>query len=206
MKKFVFLFVFLFLNNFNYGFSQELSKPPEGFKTYRVKNGDTLSKIAPANQWEIIMRVNKIDEKHLPANKTIFLPADMEKAMQFIPLSADIPEKYQSERLIYISLEKQFFGAYEKSKLSFWGPISSGRKESKTPAGDYKILWKARKYQSKKYGLPMPFAINISDKGYFIHHQSLSGKPASHGCVRLIRQDAKKLFEWAKKNDIVVIE
>ena len=206
MKKFVFLFVFLFLNNFNYVFSQELSELPEGFKTYRIKNGDTLSKIAPASQWEIIMRINKIDEKHLPANKIIFLPADIKKTPQFIPLSANIPRKYQFERLIYISLEKQFFGAYEKNKLSFWGPISSGKKKYKTPTGNYKILWKARKYQSKKYGLPMPFAINISDKGYFIHHQSLSGKPASHGCVRLLRQDAKKLFEWAKKNDNVVIE
>lgn len=206
MKKFVSLFVFLFLNNFNYGFSQELSEPPEGFKTYLIKNGYMLSKIAPASQWEIIMRINKIDEKHLPANKIIFLPVDIERVPQFIPLSADISKGYQFERLIYISLKKQFFGAYEKNKLSFWGPISSSGKKYKTPAGNYKILWKARKYQSKKYGLPMPFAINISDKGYFIHHQSLSGKPASHGCVRLLRQDAKKLFEWAKKNDNVIIE
>ncbi len=209
MKKITALFIFLFFNNLNYSFSQELpdaKKPPEGFNEYLVKTGDTLSRIAPTNQWEIIMRINKIDEKHLPLGKTIFIPANIEKATQFFPLATDISEKYKYMRLIYISLEKQFFGTYENGKLIFWGPISSGRKEYKTPPGNYTVLWKAKKYWSKKYGLPMPYAINISSKGYFIHHQSLSGKPASHGCVRLLYNDAKKIFNFAEKNDTVVIE
>lgn len=204
MKKFSAFYVLFFVLIFSSpGFPQNA---PEGFAEYRVGAGDTLSKIASASQWEIIMQVNKIDEKHLPLDKTIFIPDNMEKATQFLPLAADISEKHGANKLIRVSLEKQFFGAYEGGKLIFWGPISSGRKEYETPAGNYKVLWKAKKYRSKKYGLPMPFAINISDDGIFIHHQSLSGKPASRGCVRLLREDAKKLFSWVNKNDVVVIE
>lgn len=202
-KNNVFYVLFFVLIFSSFCFSQDA---PEGFAWYRVRAGDTLSKIAPADHWEVIMRINKIDERHLPIGKTIFIPDNLEKAIQFLPLAADISEKHGANRLIRVSLEKQFFGAYENGKLIFWGPISSGRKEYETPAGNYKVLWKTKKYWSKKYGLPMPFAINISDYGIFIHHQSLSGKPASHGCIRLLREDAKKLFSWVNKNDLVIIE
>lgn len=198
-----FFFLFIFLIYAGYGFSQDL---PEGFTEYRVKTGDTLSKIAPQNQWEIIMRVNKIDEKHLPLGKTILLPANPGKTKEFLPLPKNISEKYQNNRLIYVSSEKQFFGVYEEGELVFWGPISSGRAEHKTPAGEFKVLWKARKYRSKKYDVPMPLAINISHEGYFIHHQALPGRPASRGCIRLLYADAKKLFEWSKVSDAVIIE
>jgi lipoprotein-anchoring transpeptidase ErfK/SrfK len=51
----------------------------------------------------------------------------------------------------------------------------------------------------------MPYAVNFSEKGYFFHHQSLPGKPASHGCIRLLKVDAERLFYWIGKNDPVII-
>ena len=204
MRKFSAFFVLFFVLIFDgSGFSQDA---PEGFAQYRIKVGDTLSKIASQTQWGIIMRVNRIDERHLPLGKTIFLPANVEKAEKFLPLPKNISEKYQNSRLIYVVQKDQFFGVYEKGELIFWGPISSGRTEYKTPTGEFKILWKARKYRSKKYDVPMPLAINISNAGYFIHHQALSGKPASHGCIRLLYPDARKLFEWSRVGDTVIIE
>ena len=83
--------------------------------------GDTLSKIAPQTQWEIIMRVNRVDERHLPLGKTIFLPADMEKAEKFLPIPENISEMYQNGRLIYVVQKDQFFGVYEKGSLFFGG-------------------------------------------------------------------------------------
>lgn len=204
MKKlYAFFILFFVLVSSSPCFSHDI---PEGFAAYRIRAGDTLSKIAPHAQWEIIMQVNRIDEKHLPLGKIILLPADLKKTEKFLPLPKNIPEKYLNNRLIYISSEKQFFGVYERGELIFWGPISSGRVEYKTPVGKFKILWKAREYRSKKYEAPMPLAINISPAGYFIHHQALPGRPASHGCIRLLYADAKKLFEWSKVGDAVVIE
>ncbi|MFH1990536.1 MAG: L,D-transpeptidase, partial [Patescibacteria group bacterium] len=49
-------------------------------------------------------------------------------------------------------------------------------------------------------------AVNFSETGYFFHQQSLPGRPASHGCVRLTMEDAKTLFYWSQKNDVVIIE
>ena len=61
------------------------------------------------------------------------------------------------------------------------------------------------KFISKKYDVPMPYAVNFSPKGYFMHQQSLPGRPASHGCIRLRRSDAKLIFEWLKKGDPIIL-
>ena len=72
MRKFpVFSVLFFVLIFDGSGFSQDA---PEGFAQYRIKVGDTLSKIAPQTQWEIIMRVNRIDERHLPLGDQYFSP------------------------------------------------------------------------------------------------------------------------------------
>jgi len=50
----------------------------------------------------------------------------------------------------------------------------------------------------------MDFAVNFY-KGFFIHEQSLPGYPASHGCIRLLRKDAEKIFNWIQIGDPIVI-
>ncbi|OGI16443.1 MAG: hypothetical protein A3J63_04095 [Candidatus Moranbacteria bacterium RIFCSPHIGHO2_02_FULL_40_12b] len=110
-----------------------------------------------------------------------------------------LEEAKKSERAVYVFLDKQYFGAYQNGRLAFWGPISSGIKERTTPKGNFKVLWKSRFYYSKKYDADMPFAVNISSNGYFLHAQSLPGRPASHGYIRLLRVDAKKYSTGSQK-------
>ena len=179
---------------------------PEGFAFYKVKNGDTLSKIAPAEHWDIIQRVNRIDETHLIIGKKILVPVDLEAAIKFLPVPKYLKEAAGLKKTIYVFLEKQYFGAYENGLLIFWGPISSGTKEKATPKGNFKVIWKSRFYRSKKYDADMLFAINFSNNGFFLHRQSLPGRPASHGCIRLLEEDAKKIFNWIAKNDSIIVK
>ncbi|HOW60861.1 MAG TPA: L,D-transpeptidase family protein [Candidatus Moranbacteria bacterium] len=208
MRKVVFFIIFLI--NFCLFFSEfsfaEIFFAPEGFSTYQVKKGDVLGKIAPCEHWDLIKRVNRVDESHLPAGKSIFIPINPEKANRFIPIPKTIEKAKNQKRILYIFLDRQYFGAYENGHLSFWGPISSGKKGLDTPVGNFSVKWKTGLYKSKKYDAEMPFAINISDAGFFIHQQSLPGKPASHGCIRLLKEDAQKMYNWIKKNDPVVIK
>ncbi|MCD6412119.1 L,D-transpeptidase family protein [bacterium] len=171
-----------------------------GFKEYLIKKGDCLSKIVPPSQWEIVMKVNKIDEKHLIPGKKILIPVN-EKAKEFCPVPKKIND--DGERVVVFFLDIQYFGAYEKGKLILWGPISSGKRNS-TPQGKFYVRWKSKNYFSRKYKREMPYAVNFF-KGYFFHQQALPGYPASHGCIRLLHQDAKKLFYWIKIGDPVII-
>lgn len=178
---------------------------PDGFIFRKVQTGDVFSKIAPPEHWDIIMRVNRIDEKHLAIGKMILVPDDLEKTRKFLPVPNYLEEARELERTIYVFLDAQYFGAYENGQLLFWGPVSSGKKGTETPRGTFEVLWKKKFYRSKKYEADMPFALNISSNGYFIHEQALPGRPASHGCIRLLRSDAKKLFDWTKRWDPIIL-
>ncbi len=202
---FVFLSVILLFFMFRPLSVREASKI-NGFVPYFVKQGDVLSKIAPPKYWKIILKVNRIDEKHLIPGNVILIPSDFKKAFSFCPVPRKILNLSQKKRVVIFYLSKQYFGAYEYGKLLFWGPISSGKKGYETPIGNFIVNWKSKNYFSKKYKAPMPYAVNFSYKGLFFHEQSLLGKPSSHGCIRLLKADAKKLFYWVKKGDKVIIK
>lgn len=200
----IFWFVILFLLSGKLGWSEdglENKDIPDGFVKYVVKPGDRLEKIAPREQWDLIKKVNRLDEKHLIVGQKILIPDDWEKAQKYCP----VPMRWNNaDKVLAVFLDTQYFGAYENGQLLFWGPISSGKNNS-TPAGEFKVLWKSRYYVSKKYNARMDYAVNFSSEGYFLHQQSLPGKPASHGCVRLLKEDAQRIFEWLEKGDKIII-
>ncbi len=179
-------------------------KEMEGFVPYVIKEGDTLFKIALPQYWEIILKVNRIDEKHLIPGNVILIPKNFEKISSFCPVPKEISSN--QERVVVFYLKRQYFGAYERGELLFWGPISSGKKGYETPTGTFRARWKSKNYFSKKYKAPMPYAVNFSSEGLFFHEQALPGKPSSHGCIRLLKIDAKKLFYWIKKGDKIIIK
>jgi hypothetical protein len=177
------------------------------FVPYTVHAGDTLSKLVPKNQWLLVQKVNKIDAHHLCVGQTILLPRDVTITLQdFNPVPFTLSE-VTTHKILVVYLNIQYFGAYENGTLVFWGPISSGKNGHNTPKGKYQALWRSKKYHSKKYdNASMPYAICFSNVGYFLHQQTLSGKPASHGCVRLLMSDAKMIFNWLEKNNHIIIK
>jgi len=73
--------------------------------------------------------------------------------------------------------------------------ISSGAAETPTPTGIFEILEKKPMHHSRKYdNAPMPFMQRIDQYGIALHAGHNPGHPASHGCVRLPKQFAAKLF------------
>jgi hypothetical protein len=178
------------------------------FFYYYVQDGDTLAQIAPQEQWLLIKKINRIDERHLPTGGMILLPRDETLSLDDVPSPVPMhdPVVAHFARSVVVFIDWQFFGAYEYGALTFWGPISSGVSgRHDTPRGTFPVLWKTRSYRSKKYNASMPYAINYSHDGYFLHQQALPGRPASHGCVRLLREDAKRIFEWVRENDLIII-
>ena len=81
--------------------------------------------------------------------------------------------------------------------------VSTGRMGYGTPAGAYQAQWLAAKWRSKKYhNAPMPWSVFFHG-GYAIHGTTdirHLGRPASHGCVRLHPDNAKKFFSLVMKN------
>lgn len=120
-----------------------------------------------------------------------------------------------ADRHIEISLKEQKLYAVENGVRVMEFLCSTG-KNNGTPKGEFPVRQK-RIYNRalEKYGgMEIPFTLRLdvfSSKGkrrlIAIHaHPSVPRRPASHGCIRLKKPDAKKLFEWAAVGDVVRIE
>ncbi len=83
----------------------------------------------------------------------------------------------------------------DAAKYSF--DVSTGRKGYSTPKGSYGVQRMYKEYYSRKYdGAPMPHSIFFRG-GYAIHGTNDTkrlGRVASHGCVRLSPDNARRLY------------
>lgn len=123
----------------------------------------------------------------------------------YVPLNFSIRPKILPERMgnisrlpkfILIDIGQQCLGLYEYGKLMHLFPISSGR--NGTPAKKFVILTKEKDHYSRKYDNAwMPYSMRIFGD-YFLHGGILPSYAASHGCVRLIYDNAIFVFNWAQ--------
>jgi lipoprotein-anchoring transpeptidase ErfK/SrfK len=106
----------------------------------------------------------------------------------------DVPVDAGEERVV-ISLGDQMAYLYRGRELMAVTTISSGTDRNPTPTGIFRVHTKKPMHRSQKYeNAPMPFAQFIDQYGIALHAGHLPGRPASHGCVRLPSQFAKKLY------------
>ena len=106
----------------------------------------------------------------------------------------DVPETAGPERVV-VSLSDQLAFLYRGETLMAVSTISSGRGDKPTPTGIFSVLDKRPMYRSKKYdNAAMPWMQRIDQYGVALHAGYNPGVPASHGCVRLPPQFARKLY------------
>jgi lipoprotein-anchoring transpeptidase ErfK/SrfK len=106
----------------------------------------------------------------------------------------DVPDAAGPERVV-ISLSDQLAYLYRGNALMAVAAISTGKDSKPSPTGIFSVLDKKPFYRSKKYdNAPMPFAQFFDPAGIAMHAGYNPGVPASHGCVRLPAQFAKKLY------------
>ena len=118
---------------------------------------------------------------------------------------ADVPKEGESK--VVIDLLQQLFYVYSGDKLVGVATISSGKKGMETPLGFWKVLNKKKLGYSRKYdNAPMPYMQMYDAKGIAFHAGPNPGYPASHGCVRLPKPFAEKLFGLTKVGTEVIIE
>lgn len=74
-----------------------------------------------------------------------------------------------------------------------------------TPAGTYPILAKMKVHRSSIYGSPMPYTLRLTHDGISIHARNVYEGLATHGCIGVPDEFARRLFAAAKAGDQVVI-
>jgi lipoprotein-anchoring transpeptidase ErfK/SrfK len=107
---------------------------------------------------------------------------------------------------VVISIGSQRLWVYDKNGLVESSTISTGVGGYPTPMGVFAVIDKEQTHYSNIYGgASMPFMQRLTMSGVAMHSGMVTGRPASHGCVRLPHAFAIKLYKLTKLGVRVVI-
>ncbi|MGO4439922.1 L,D-transpeptidase [Rhizobium sp. RAF56] len=117
--------------------------------------------------------------------------------LQFMSVSAN------ADALVaQVDIGTQTMTVSQDGIMKYRWKISTARRGYVTPTGSYRAKWLSRDHHSKKYDdAPMPYAVFFNG-GYAVHGTydvRRLGRPASHGCVRLLPQNAATFFSMTRE-------
>jgi ankyrin repeat protein len=112
------------------------------------------------------------------------------RSMQILLGSGPSPEELRIE----ISLASQHIALVKNGVPIFNTICSTGRQGFATRSGSYVITDKSRYHRSTIYHVDMPYFMRLSCLDFGMHEGVVPNYPASHGCIRLPGDAARKLF------------
>ena len=126
---------------------------------------------------------------------------------KFRPLSTSVPPE---QKRLEVSIELQRVTAFEGREVVLEAPVSTGKRWTPTPIGDFQI---DRKHPSRHMGdggltsninayelVGVPWVSFFQSAGIAFHGtfwHSNFGEPMSMGCVNMRTEDAAWLFRWS---------
>jgi ankyrin repeat protein len=107
---------------------------------------------------------------------------------------------------IEISIASQHAEVFKDGVSVFNTVCSTGRDGFSTRTGDYVITDKDRNHRSTIYKVDMPYFMRLSCLDFGMHEGVVPRYPASHGCIRLPGDAAKKLFTEIPVGTLVTVK
>ncbi|MBL9132544.1 MAG: L,D-transpeptidase family protein [Verrucomicrobiaceae bacterium] len=111
----------------------------------------------------------------------------------------------EPDTLVTIDLSSQRAWVTKHGKVIASTSVSTGRDGYRTPAGRYVITDKHRSHTSTLYHVAMPWFMRLNCSAIGLHSGYVTGRPASHGCIRLPYDKAKQFFGLTDVGDEVQI-
>ena len=146
-----------------------------------------------------ILALNRLDEKNSWRADTLIIPDKFQDDfLNYSPFPAQISLLKDVKKFVYFSYPIQAFAVYENGNLKRWGPTSLGKKSAKTASGLHFTNWKSKIATSTvDSDWKLPFNVNIANRlGIGWHQYDLPGFPASHSCLRLLKNDAEWMYSF----------
>jgi lipoprotein-anchoring transpeptidase ErfK/SrfK len=106
---------------------------------------------------------------------------------------------------LLVDLERQTMSVFRGQHEIGTTVLLYGMDGKPTPVGHHRIQAKQADYWSRTYDAAMPYALRLTDDGVAIHGSEVEPGAATHGCLGVPVDFARKLFEMAKVGDEVVV-
>lgn len=143
----------------------------------------------------------------LIAAGVLFLPVFLNDLSGTVP--DKLIEKTDSKlaQEVKVDLRQQKVFLFEKGNLVAEYLISSGKPETPTPTGKFRVILKQDRLYSKIAECWLAFWVGFTNDGKYGFHETpicneerkgedTIGQPASLGCLRLKLGDAEKFYKW----------
>ena len=124
------------------------------------------------------------------------------QAAQILLGSGPDPEKLRIE----ISLSSQKMALIKDGVPILNSTCSTGREGYGTKRGNFVITDKERNHRSTIYHVDMPYFMRLSCLDFGMHEGYVPNYPASHGCIRLPGETARKLFAEIPIGTLVTVQ
>ena len=163
---------------------------------------DSFQNRFTSEEQKYIFAINRLDPRRLNAGDRLVIPDTLTgNFLDYAPFPEELGLLDSIPKTVLISRRIQAFAIYEGGKLKRWGPVSSGKESTQTPAGlNYGNYKSKNKVSTVNKDWLMPYYFNFMNfEGVGTHEYSMPGYPASHACVRLRKEDAVYIYDWAEQ-------
>lgn len=106
---------------------------------------------------------------------------------------------------VRVDIAKQLISVFRGGHEIGSAVILYGAESKPTPAGAFTVLQKAKDYHSRTYDAPMPFMLRLTADGVAIHASNVRKGWATHGCIGVPDEFARRLFAELQLGDAVFI-
>lgn len=115
------------------------------------------------------------------------------------------PADSEPNNLVVVDLSQQRAVLRRFGQVIDTTKVSTGREGYETPSGRYVITDKHKQWTSNVYHVQMPWFMRLNCSAIGLHSGYVTGEPASHGCIRLPPDRARKWFGLMEVGDEVQI-
>jgi hypothetical protein len=113
--------------------------------------------------------------------------------------------KAAGELLVWVDLDRQLVSAFRDGHEIGTSVILYGADDKASPVGAFPVLDKRERYHSRTYDAPMPYSLWLTGDGVAVHGSDVRWGRATHGCVGVPVDFARRLFAAAEEGDVVHI-
>jgi hypothetical protein len=175
--------------------SPQIAKSPRaGLPAEAAKGRDFLSKA-------------QIDQAL--ASRTLDRPVksllDVGKPMQFGDYQWNDTAIPPGQTWIRVDLGSQIISVFRSGHEIGTSVIVYGGDNKETPGGTFHILAKDKDHRSSIYDAAMPYTLQLTGDGVSIHGSTVRWGAATHGCIGVPLEFARRLFDQARVGDEVTI-
>jgi hypothetical protein len=106
---------------------------------------------------------------------------------------------------IRVDLKRQVISLFRGGNEIATAVMIYGAQNKPSPTGSFSVLEKDKDYRSAAYDAAMPYALFLTRDGVAIHASDVRTRNATHGCIGVPLEFARRLFETVRVGDPVDI-